>query len=855
MILRPGESKASFFSETHISRRSFVASFTALMARLGLAKTVEIGIPGRQTIGGAAGPPALNPATTIWYSAPAQNWLDAIPMGNGRIGAMPFGGITKEQIVLNEDTLYAEEPGGRTLPLDIAPKFNEVVSLLKNGEYNEADDIATKNWLGRSWPCFQPFGNLYIEGAAGEANEYVRHLDLAEAVHLVRYTKQSVRFEQESFVSAPDNILIYRTSASQPVLQLRIWLDSQHPTAHQKATGPQEIAIVGQLPGIALRRDLDYVEKNREAWKYPEIWNSDGSRKPFAKQILYGDEVDHRGMLFEGRLQVLNCDGKVVATDSGLKIENAREVVLALALASSFNGFHKSPSREGSDPAAKNVATLQRLQGHTFQQLRQRHVADHKTLFDRTSLNIEDSSSRSHLPTNQRLTGFASKDDPTFDALMFHFGRYLLIACSRTGTQPANLQGIWNVDRLPPWACAYTVNINIQMNYWGAESANLPECHEPFLKFAREMSEMGRPVARDMYHRPGWVMHHNTTIWRDAQPVDWVAHVSFWPMGGGWVCQHLWEHYQFTADEAFLREVYPIMRGAAEFYDSWLIENEKGELLTPVSDSPENAFYYTDKTGKQVMGGFAMGCTLDMAIIRELFRNTAWAAEHLKIDTPFGQRLTERSAKLLPYQIGSRGQLLEWFKEFGDVPPRHNTSPFYPLYPSDQITLRGTPKLATAEATLLTERSSAGGGFPAAWRAGCWARLAQPETGHDYLERLYARSLHPNLLNGRGEVFQIDANLGAMAATVEFLLQSHAGEIELLPALPSAWRSGEVRGLRARGGYEVYIQWSDGKLTAAKISATHAGRCFLRYKEKRIELDFKDREEKQIDASLAAISI
>jgi alpha-L-fucosidase 2 len=346
-------------------------------------------------------------------------------------------------------------------------------------------------------------------------------------------------------------------------------------------------------------------------------------------------------------------------------------------------------------------------------------------------------------------------------------------------------------------------------------------------------------------------MHHNTSIWRDAQPVDWHGNVAFWLMGGGWFCQHLWEHYQFTGDEGFLRDTaYPIMKSAAEFYDSWLIKDENGHLITPVSDSPENGFYFTDKDGKQQMGGLAMGCTLDMAIIRELFTNVIWISAHLKQDNSLRQHLAERLPQLLPYRIGSRGQLLEWFKEFKDVPPRHNTSPYYPLYPGNQITPHGTPKLAAAERTLLQERARTDGGFPAAWMAGCWARLNEPELGYGYLQRLYSGGTHPNLLNGNGDIFQIDANLGAMASTIEFLLQSHTGEIVLLPALPSAWKSGKVRGLRARGGFEVSMEWKNGVLSKAEIASTHGTHCIVRYGGKAVSLSLKPGEKKSLNASL-----
>jgi len=841
----------SFNSE----RRSFLRGAASLCAGVSgfcmwpgalNAKLLEVGVN--------SDPPAkVDPSTTLWYTAPATQWLEALPLGNGHLGVMVFGGTSSEQFVLNEDTLYAEEPGGRDLPLDITKDFDEVVSLIKQGEYVEANDIVSRKWLGRSWPCYQPLGNLKITfQPRSEATSYRRQLTLSDAVHRVQYVQDGIFFERETFVSAPDNVVVCRLHADKSqALNFKVNFDSPHPTAKASYATPREVVLAGQLPGFCLRRTLEWVEQMQDTWKYPEVWNKDGSRKPFAKQILYGDEVDGRGMRFEARLRALECDGKTAQGMDGLEIAGAQDIVFALAMASSFNGYTKSPSRQGVEPSSRTLPTLSKLAGRSYAKLRDAHVADYQPLFQRATLEFEGSSERGQLPTDQRRMSYSGALDPSMAALFFHYGRYLLIACSRPGTQPANLQGLWNVDRIPPWAGAYTVNINMQMNYWGAETANLSECHEPLIQFMREMSVTGSRVAHDMYHRPGWVMHHNTTLWRDAQPVDWNGYIAFWPMGGGWLCQHLWEHYQFTGDRRFLRETaYPIMKGAAEFYDSWLIENDNGQLLTPVSDSPENQFYYTDRNGKQQMGGITMGCTLDMAIIRELFTNTIAAAKLLNVDSDLATHLAGRKAKLFPYQIGSRGQLLEWFKEFKELPPRHNTSPYYPLYPSNQITPRGTPQLADAEEKLLVERAKKGGGFPASWMAAAWARLNQAETGHGYLERLIGTSTHPNLLNGHGEIFQIDANLGAVAATIEFLMQSHAGEIELLPALPTAWNTGRAIGLRARGGFEVDLEWKEGKLLSVRITSRPGTSCTLRYGAKTLALNLKPGETKVVDRSM-----
>jgi alpha-L-fucosidase 2 len=766
----------------------------------------------------------------LWYRKPASGWLEALALGNGRLGAMVFGGIDTERIVLNENTLYAEEPGGRDLPLDITKDFDKVTGMIRAGEYLEADRYVTQHWLGRSWPCYQPLGNLLLAFEdGGDAGGYSRELDLTEAVCRVRYQKAGVNFEREFFASLPDDAVVIRLRADKPgALNFRVALESPHPNIKTTAAGPAEVVFTGQVPGIALRRTLEFVESKGDQWKYPEIWNADGSRKPFAKQILYGEEAGNRGMLFEVRVRALTGGEKQTAAgESGLSIKNAQEAMLVIAIASSFNGYDKSPSREGVDPASHTRPAIARAAAKSYAQLRAAHVADYRRLFDRVSLQLGQPAEAAALPTDERLK-IPVAQDPSRAVLYFHFGRYLLIACSRRGGQPANLQGLWNVDVIPPWAGAYTMNINLQMNYWAAETVNLSECHEPLFQFLREVSVTGGRVARQMYHRPGWVLHHNTTIWRDAQPVDSEAYFSFWPMSGGWLCRHLWDHYLYTRDREFLRTTaYPVMKGAAEFYSSWLADDGHGYLVTPVSTSPENQFFYTAADGQQKQAGVCMGCTLDMAVIRELFRNTMEAGKLLDQDAAFRRTLEDQMGKLLPYRVGSRGQLLEYYKEFKETPPRHNTSPFYPLFPGDQITPRRTPELAAAEHKLLEERDRGGGGWPGAWRACAWARLGEAARAYADMEGELSR-MHPNLFNGSGQVFQIDGNLGAVAAVSEILLQSHAGEIELLPALPEQWGSGEVKGLRARGGLEVDVAWSRGRLVSCALRPHVTGEFRLR---------------------------
>ena len=771
-----------------------------------------------------SGAAAAGPDLRLWYRRPATKWLEALPLGNGRLGAMVFGGVDIERIVLNEDTLYSEEPASGHLPLDITRDFDRVTGMIRAGEYLEADEFVKQHWLGRSWPCYQPLGDLVLrfEGG-GEASDYTRELDLGEAVCRVRYRQGDARFEREFFVSQPDNVLVMRLRADRPgALNFRLGFECQHPVK-VAGSGPNETLWTGQVPGIALRRTLEWVEQRNDQWKYPEIWNRDGSRKRFARQVLYGVEAGGRGARFEVRVLAMAPGGTVASGFSGILVKGAREAVIVAAAASSFYGFDKSPTDEGVNPAVFTRPAVIKAAARSFGKLREAHVADHRALFDRVSLRLGEAGPAAALPTDERLAAYASAPDPSLVALYFQYGRYLLIASSRRGTQPANLQGIWNVDVIPPWGGAYTTNINLQMNYWAAETANLAECHEPLFRFLREIAVTGARVAREMYHRPGWVLHHDTSLWRGAQPVDNEAYFSFWPMAGGWLCRHLWEHHRFSPDRTFLAAVaYPIMKGAAEFYLSWLADDGRGHMVTPVSSSPENQFYYDGRDGKQQMAGICMGSTLDLAVIRELFRSVMDAGEVLQVDAEFRASLGAALEKLLPYRVGSRGQLLEYYEEFKEAPPRHNTSPFYPLFPGDQFTPRGTPEFAAAVRKLLEERAHRNGGWPGAWDACAWARLGEGARARAALEGVVRRN-HPNLFNGSGGIFQIDGNLGATAAVAEMLVQSHAVEIELLPALPPEWSSGEVKGLRARGGVTVDLAWREGRLTSARLLATVSG--------------------------------
>jgi alpha-L-fucosidase 2 len=656
----------------------------------------------------------------------------------------------------------------------------------------------------------------------------------------VRYQIGGVSFTREIFASHPDEAIVLRLAADRPgQLSFRARFTSPHPTARITASAsPAQLAVRGQVPGFVLRRDLATVEKKKDTWKYPILWDEKGSRRPEAKPVIY----DGKGMFFDARLQILAKRGMVTAETNSLVVADADEAVIVFTAATSFNGFDKDPVREGVDAAAKAERLLLAAQKFTYTELLERHLRDYRSLFNRVAFDLGAPTEQSQRPTEERIKNFTRGQDPAFAAMYYQFGRYLMISGSRPGTQPLNLQGLWNPHIIPPWAGAYTVNINAEMNYWPAEMCNLSECHEPLLRLVRELSVNGRRVARDLYERRGWVAHHNTTLWRDAQPVDGGAVASYWCLAAPWLCQHLFEHYQFTGDREFLRETYPVMKGAAEFLLDWLVDDGKGRLVTPVSTSPENTFTYVDATGRKQRAAVSAGCTADLALTRDLFENTIRAAEILGTDAGFRATLQNTLARLLPYQIGANGRLQEWAEDFADAEPGHrHISHLFALHPGAQITVRGTPELAQAVRRTLELRGDGGTGWSKAWKVNFWARLEDGDHAFKMLTDLISKSTLPNMLDTHPP-FQIDGNFGGLSGMTEMLLQSHVRtpegghELHLLPALPKAWPAGSIKGLRARGGFEVDLAWAEGRLTRATIHSALGGDCNIRYRAKTASL-------------------
>ena len=784
----------------------------------------------------------------LWYKSPAKVWEEALPVGNGRMGAMVFGDPRKERIQFNENTLYSGEPE-TPKNINIVPDLTHIQQLLNEGKNTEAGDIIQNKWIGRLNEAYQPFGDLYIDFDSKEAvTDYIHSLDMENAVVTTFYKQNGVKISREVFASYPAQAIIIHLKASKPVLSFTAYLSSPHPVNNESDS--QVVYLKGQAPANAQRRDTEHMKRFNTQRLHPEYFDATGHIIQ-KKHVIYGDEMDGKGTFFEACLLPSHKDGQLSISNHQVTARNCSEVTLMLYAATSYNGPSKSPSREGKNPHQEIINYRKIYKGENYIELKRKHIIDYQSLFNRVSFSLPASQQQKKMPTDERLKRFKEKEDQELLTQLFQFGRYLMIAGSRGEGQPLNLQGLWNDKILPPWNSGYTLNINLEMNYWPAEVTNLSECHQPLFNLIEEIADKGKDLARDMYGLDGWAIHHNISIWREAYPSDGFVYWFFWNMSGPWLCTHIWEHYLFTKDVDFLKKYYPILKGAATFCSEWLVENSKGELVTPVSTSPENAYLMPDNTPASV----CEGSTMDIAIIRSLFSNTIQAAEILQTDMNFRSELIQKRNKLKKYQIGTKGQLLEWDKEYEENEPQHrHVSHLLGLYPGHDIT-NDTPDVFNAARKSLDIRGNKTTGWSMAWKVSLWARLYDASKSYEALTNLinYVNpkikaenqgGLYRNLLNALP--FQIDGNFGATAGIAEMLLQSHNENIHLLPALPLTWKEGSIKGLKARGGYTVDIEWKEGKTVVAYITSPYKQTANIQYKDQIIKSHFNIGERKKI---------
>ena len=747
-------------------------------------------------------PSDFNPTTFLWYTHSAEKWDEALPVGNGRLGAMVFGKTDEERIQFNEDTYWSGGPYSQTR--EGGNKYlSEIQELIFKSDYIKAHNLFGRHLMG--YPVeqmkYQSMGDIILNFPDnGEVEGYIHSLDLDQAIDKVTYKQNGIQFTREVFSSPVDQVLVIRLEADQK----------------------GSISFTANLRGKRNQAHSNYATDYFQMDPYGE----DGL-------VLTGKSADYLGvegkLRYVARIKAIPEGGTLVVDDRDLIVKNADAVTIVLAAATNFVNY-KDVS---ADPDKRVDSVLKTIDGKSYPELKTSHIGEHQRLFRRVSLDMG-SGVTSFLPTDERLRNFDGQNDPNLASLCFQFGRYLLISSSRPGTQPANLQGIWNEDMNPSWDSKYTTNINTEMNYWPAEVGNLSECAGPLFKMIGELTDQGSDVAKENYGASGWVFHQNTDIWRVAAPMDGPDWGTF-TTGGAWLCTHIWEHYLYSGDINFLKEMFPILKGSVVFFLDFLIEHPKyGWLVTNPSTSPENFpgwpgndRFYDEVTGWMSPGTtICAGSTIDMQILYDLFGYVAEAAEIIGIDTELKDTLLLTREKLAPMQIGKNGDLQEWLEDWDQKEKSHrHISNLYGLFPGNIISARSTPELADACRVVLEQRGLEGNGWASAWKMGCWARLYESEKALENFSYYIGNYCLPDLFAICSSAMQVDGSFGITTAIVEMLMQSHEDKIHLLPALPESWGSGNINGIRARGGFEINMEWKNGRLENAQIYSILGNIC------------------------------